>query len=172
MDIRGSDVIAQYSDGLWPDDLAEGCIDALVAWWNTVEVEAIAHEISGLNTTLGYGGTIDLVARINGEPYLIDFKTSEDWRLSHLLQMSAYRAMDIWLERDGDKLLPVPAHPIVCDLPCLVILVRPESVTPYRVEPETADMWFGQFKKLFDLKMGWSKRGQTKRLPELQWKAF
>lgn len=169
LDITGSEVIAQFSDGLWPDDDAEGCIDALIAWWNCHDIKVIAHEISGLNTELGYGGTLDLVASINGEHYLIDFKTSADWRLSHLLQMSAYRAMDLWLENGTT---PVRPPEIVKDLPCLVICVRPEHVRCFKVEPDNATKWFGQFKKLFDLKAGWFQKGQTTRLKDLQWEAF
>ena len=39
----------------------------------------------------GYAGTIDYVCRINGKPYIIDFKTSKGIYESHKLQIIAYR---------------------------------------------------------------------------------
>ena len=44
-------------------------------WWELFEVEPIAPEITVWNKTVGYAGTLDLVARINGRTCLIDYKT-------------------------------------------------------------------------------------------------
>lgn len=44
-------------------------------WWELYRVEPIAPEITVWNQTVGYAGTLDLVARINGRTCLIDYKT-------------------------------------------------------------------------------------------------
>src|SRR4029079_13138039 len=44
-------------------------------WWELFQVEPIAPEITVWNKTVGYAGTLDLVARINGRTCLIDYKT-------------------------------------------------------------------------------------------------
>lgn len=44
-------------------------------WWELFRVEPLAPEITVWNTTVGYAGTLDLVARINGRTCLIDYKT-------------------------------------------------------------------------------------------------
>jgi hypothetical protein len=44
-------------------------------WWDLYQVEPLAPEITVWNSTVGYAGTLDLVARINGRICLIDYKT-------------------------------------------------------------------------------------------------
>ncbi|GAB3619326.1 hypothetical protein GCM10027417_05860 [Glutamicibacter endophyticus] len=45
------------------------------AWWRDYGVEPVAAEVTIWNATLGYAGTIDLVARIGGRLCLVDYKT-------------------------------------------------------------------------------------------------
>lgn len=44
-------------------------------WWELFRVEPLAPEITVWNNSVGYAGTLDLVARINGRVCLIDYKT-------------------------------------------------------------------------------------------------
>ncbi|WP_442542754.1 cytochrome [Arthrobacter sp. KN11-1C] len=44
-------------------------------WWELYRVEPIAPEITVWNASVGYAGTLDLVAKINGRVCLIDYKT-------------------------------------------------------------------------------------------------
>ncbi|MEZ2388636.1 cytochrome [bacterium RCC_150] len=44
-------------------------------WWDLYKVEPLAPEITVWNASVGYAGTLDLVARINGRVCLIDYKT-------------------------------------------------------------------------------------------------
>ncbi len=44
-------------------------------WWELYRVEPIAPEITVWNSSVGYAGTLDLVAKINGRVCLIDYKT-------------------------------------------------------------------------------------------------
>lgn len=44
-------------------------------WWELYDVRPVEPEITVWNATLGYAGTLDLVATINGRTCLIDYKT-------------------------------------------------------------------------------------------------
>lgn len=44
-------------------------------WWEHYRVEPLAAELTVWNHTVGYAGTLDLVARIGGRVCLIDYKT-------------------------------------------------------------------------------------------------
>ena len=49
--------------------------DSADQWWELYRPEPLAAEITVWNTTVGYAGTLDLVARIGGKVCLIDYKT-------------------------------------------------------------------------------------------------
>lgn len=59
--------------------LAENGEEAFAArfdeWWTTYRVEPVAPEVTIWNSSIGYAGTLDLVARIGGRLCLIDYKT-------------------------------------------------------------------------------------------------
>ena len=61
------------------EELASNGEEAFAArfdeWWELYQVEPIAPEITVWNTGVGYAGTLDLVAKINGRVCLIDYKT-------------------------------------------------------------------------------------------------
>jgi hypothetical protein len=52
--------------------------------------EILVHEFSFANDKLGYGGTIDMVCKINNQIWLIDYKSGNYIHDSHYLQISAY----------------------------------------------------------------------------------
>lgn len=67
------------------------CVKSFVAWRDETKPEIVATEITIFDEKYGYAGTIDLVCRIEGVLYVVDFKTSKQiWR-EHELQVSAYR---------------------------------------------------------------------------------
>lgn len=53
----------------------EGFAARFDEWWELYQVEPLAPEITVWNQTVGYAGTLDLVAKINGRTCLIDYKT-------------------------------------------------------------------------------------------------
>ncbi|MFH5879487.1 cytochrome [Arthrobacter sp. NA-172] len=61
------------------EELASNGEEAFAArfdeWWELYRVEPIAPEITVWNASVGYAGTLDLVARVNGRVCLIDYKT-------------------------------------------------------------------------------------------------
>lgn len=61
-------------------------------WCTEHEVRAKHIEQTVWHPTLGYAGTLDLVARVDGEPAVIDFKTSKAVYWEYELQVAAYAA--------------------------------------------------------------------------------
>lgn len=59
-------------------------------FWETTKPEVFGNELSLVDETLGFGGTIDLICGINGKVWLIDFKTTNGLYTTHELQISAY----------------------------------------------------------------------------------
>jgi hypothetical protein len=61
------------------EELASNGEEAFAArfdeWWELYRVEPVAPEITVWNSSVGYAGTLDLVAKINGRVCLIDYKT-------------------------------------------------------------------------------------------------
>jgi hypothetical protein len=53
----------------------EGFAARFDEWWELFGVEPVAPEVTVWNKTVGYAGTLDLVARINGRTCIIDYKT-------------------------------------------------------------------------------------------------
>lgn len=52
--------------------------------------EIIVHEFSFACDELGFGGTIDMICKINGKIYIIDYKSGNNVYDSHFLQIAAY----------------------------------------------------------------------------------
>ena len=64
---------------------------SFVAWFSTANIEISNTEYTVFHPEDKYAGTIDLICNINGYPYIIDFKSSQDIWPSHKIQLSAYR---------------------------------------------------------------------------------
>ncbi len=54
----------------------EGYFDAFMDWWEQRNPELIGSEVRVYHKLLRYAGTVDLIALIDGEVNLIDFKTT------------------------------------------------------------------------------------------------
>lgn len=72
------------------------CVQSFLAWRADLAKEGKTLEVLATETTIfsekySYAGTVDLVARIDGVPYVIDFKTSKQIWKEYELQVSAYR---------------------------------------------------------------------------------
>lgn len=68
-------------------------LNRFVEFENTFKPQTLAQELSLLDEELGYGGTIDRVCVINGEVWMIDYKSSKYIWKSHYLQVSSYIAL-------------------------------------------------------------------------------
>jgi len=73
-------------------DDVEKAENAMIAFldWEQVNQPEYLHTEMMFASPRGYGGTIDLVAKIEGEMTLVDFKTSKGIYAEHFIQVSAY----------------------------------------------------------------------------------
>lgn len=65
------------------------------AWWKEYQVKPLAPEITVWNETLGYAGTLDLVATIGGKLCVIDFKTKGTDRNGQVKNLDAKVVMQL-----------------------------------------------------------------------------
>ena len=68
-------------------------VDAILSfieWYKQTKPKVICYEINVFSDKYNYAGTIDLVCEINGELWIIDFKTSQYIWPSHKIQVSSY----------------------------------------------------------------------------------
>ena len=72
-----------------PDEVQNGFI-AFLEWEKENQVEWLASELIVCDEQIGYTGTLDAIARIKGEIYVIDFKSSKAIYDEYLLQLFAY----------------------------------------------------------------------------------
>ena len=72
------------------DEKAVNSINAFREWVKHNEVEWLAAELRVYSRTHNYAGTVDAVARVNGEFAVIDFKTSARIYEEYYLQVAAY----------------------------------------------------------------------------------
>ncbi len=72
------------------DEQAANAINAFRDWIKQNEVEWLAAEQRVYSRTHNYAGTVDAVARVNGEFTVIDFKTSTRIYEEYYLQVAAY----------------------------------------------------------------------------------
>lgn len=67
------------------------CLMSFVAWWQLTKPVLLAKELVLINHEYNYAGTADLVCKIGGKIWLVDFKTGQDIWPEYELQLSAYR---------------------------------------------------------------------------------
>lgn len=111
---------------VFPDD--EPAIAGARAWLNETKVRPIAveayllnpkamlvHDQRGEEVWLGYGGTLDLIAEIAGETWLLDWKTGKSvaWPngevySDHRLQLAAYAHAEFLAKTGDPERYPVP----------------------------------------------------------------
>lgn len=60
-------------------------------WFKSAKPEVIAFETTIVNKVAKYAGTVDLICKIDGKVWIIDFKTSKEVWPAYALQVSAYR---------------------------------------------------------------------------------
>ena len=70
-------------------------------FWTTYKPTLLMSEEFMFSDQYKYSGTLDILAEINGEKWLIDIKTSTAIHTSHYLQMSAY--VKAYEEKYGEK---------------------------------------------------------------------
>ena len=90
-------------------DQAENCIISFFEWKKMHSFEPILIESPLVSEKYKFGGTPDLLAKINGEYCLIDFKTGKAIYTEMLYQLSAYQQllMENGYKVDNERILRI-----------------------------------------------------------------
>ena len=76
-----------------PEDTPMNSLNAFIQWWNTInngnQISILGQEHKLICRF--YGGTYDLLLKINDRIFLVDFKTSNHVTYKYYLQLAAYR---------------------------------------------------------------------------------
>lgn len=70
------------------------CVMSFIEWFEKTRPEVIAFEFTVWSEKYRYAGTVDLFCRINGVPWIVDFKVSSAIYPSMEIQVSAYKFAD------------------------------------------------------------------------------
>ena len=79
--------LIQHGEGAYADRFDE--------WWDLYGVQPVAAEVTVWNDSVGYAGTLDLVARIGGRLCRIDFKTKTTGRDGRVKPLDAKVVMQL-----------------------------------------------------------------------------
>jgi len=114
-----------------PDELA-GHVEACVKFLDDWDVEEIWTESPVFSRQWQYAGTLDLIAKVAGKTWLLDWKTSRSGAFGDTaFQLAAYRYAEFSLDDDGAE----------CPLPpideCGVVWLRADGydLYPYHADP-------------------------------------
>lgn len=88
-----TDIITGYAKEMTPEIL--DCIISFQRWHDEVLPELLASELTVFNEKHKYAGTLDRIYRINGQIWILDFKTSQYIWEEMKLQISSYSHSDI-----------------------------------------------------------------------------
>jgi hypothetical protein len=113
----------------WPEDVRPFLENAM-AFLRDFEVMVEMTEASVFNRSQRYAGTLDMIATINGERWLIDFKTGSGVHAEAALQMSAYAHAE-FIGRPDNSEEPMPRIDHAA-----IVHLRPEhySFIPVRID--------------------------------------
>lgn len=113
-----------------PDELA-GHVESYVRFLDEWEPEVVLSEFSVVHYDIGYAGTGDLVADIDGRRLLIDLKTTRSGIYGETaLQLAAYRYAQYYLDKAGVEQPMIPVDG------CAAVWVRADG---YSLIPVVAD---------------------------------
>jgi CRISPR/Cas system-associated exonuclease Cas4 (RecB family) len=62
-------------------------------WKDQVKFKLLKSELSLISETYEFGGTIDIIGEVNGQPSIIDLKTSDQVYVDHKIQVAAYKML-------------------------------------------------------------------------------
>lgn len=158
------DWFMESNTDLSPAEGSEALCDVLREWWGVHKPKTILSEWAGYSEA-GYAGSPDWYGTINGEPWLLDFKTSDTWRLDHVMQVAAYRKFTHWhIEGEVVKAALDPATK------CAIVIVKEDKVQVY--SPNDLDKWYNNFLRILSVWYDWSKTGECQNMKELGYKVF
>lgn len=86
--VKSEEVRAMFSKGSCLKVLK--CLKGFEEWFKSVKPEVLGAEFTTWNDKYNFAGTVDLKCKINGEVWIVDYKTSKSIHDDHQLQLSAY----------------------------------------------------------------------------------
>jgi hypothetical protein len=109
-------------------------LNAFRAWLDATGPRIVTSEQMGVNLTLGYAGTFDLIYELDGKRWLVDIKTSTGVYAETAGQLAAYSKFE-WLGKPDDATrypMPVCSKFAVLHLRpgvCRLVEMRPTTQT-------------------------------------------
>ncbi|MBT8159451.1 MULTISPECIES: cytochrome [Arthrobacter] len=142
-------------------------------WWELYRVEPIAPEITVWNASVGYAGTLDLVAKIGGRVCLIDYKTKGTTRDGTVKPLDNKVVMQLVAGMKAEESLVDPVagewepwqygeNPIL-----LAVAIGETEVRPQRANPDVLKHYWWKFcalKRVWEMSADVSSAG-TALLP-------
>jgi hypothetical protein len=136
---------------------------ALQAWFDQHQPELVACEMVCLHRTLGYGGTADTCVRIDGQTYLVDWKSRGE-ESDHggypeeAAQIAAYARAEYWIAEgsSGPERIAVPQID-----GGLIVSIRPDGCRSYPVDLDRAA-------KHWESMLAWWQARRDERKPVLK----
>lgn len=94
---RGINVHAMIATDSPPSEAEAPYVAQYRQWVTDYNAEVLSQEVAVVHPEHGYGGTVDLDARVNGEVVTVDLKVRDDLRVfpDRLLQVAAYAAAPV-----------------------------------------------------------------------------
>ncbi|MGM7667207.1 cytochrome [Microbacterium sp. A93] len=95
------EVLAEHGEAAYADRFDE--------WWDLFDVRPLATELTVWNHTVGYAGTLDLVASIGGRICIVDYKTKGTGRDGRVKPLDAKVVMQLVAGLKAEESLVDPA---------------------------------------------------------------
>ncbi len=84
-DFKMPDIVPEMKDKV------ENSMLGYMEWKDQVTFKLLKSELSLVSELYQFGGTIDIIGEIKGQPAIIDIKTSDQIYIDHKIQVVAYR---------------------------------------------------------------------------------
>ncbi|AGY47127.1 exonuclease [Clavibacter phage CN1A] len=128
------------------------------------KIEVVMIEVTVWNAELGYAGTFDLLAYVDGVLTLIDFKTSRGVWDSHRQQLAALRGATTFLHKDSEGTW-VEEIWDTSGMKFGLLHIRPDDINGngdfvpsfiemHHIAPSHLDIYFKQFVGMLDFRKG------------------
>lgn len=122
------------------------------AWLRNENIEILASEFYTFNATIGFGGTLDAIARIDGELCLVDWKTGKA-KDSQRLQLAGLSMAEVYGDK-GQDAKPMPKIDTA-----YIVLVQPDGpplVIPHQITDADREH-FRYLVETYHRVRGWAK---------------
>lgn len=145
----------------------ESAVAALFGWFDRVKPRMLASEVSVWSET-GYAGTFDLLAEIDGEIWLLDYKTGKGIYPEVGLQLAALGACDRVISDGLDVLPKIDRYGAVHIRPDELIdgAIRPAFALLVEIEKDSIPSFVAAFQACLTLYQ-WEPAAKKALLPEV-----